>query len=218
MTRRVFLTLLLGLCLVIVLMTGIGYQYRRSIYRKYLRLRLDASTASGVLSPEQFQVIQAAYDVVAPKPAPSSAELLEFVTWRTSNVQGYYREYTAAVQLLESKARRRFAAGFAALSVESRDQLLRDILPRLTLLPLQEALPIREAEPPGLARKVRAAVEAVVYRSEARLKYFVLWDLLLFYWSSNPGWTAVGYGSYPGVPDHPRGYTVPPGMSPSEDG
>jgi Gluconate 2-dehydrogenase subunit 3 len=218
MTRRVFLNLLLGICLMVVLMTGIGYQYRRSIYRKYLRLRLDASTDRGVLSAEQFQVIQAVYDVVAPKPGPSSAELLDFVTWRTAHGDGYYREYTEAVQLLESNARKRFAAGFAALTFESRDQLLREILPRHTLLPLQETLPIQEAEPPGFARKVRIAAETVVYRAGARLKYFVLWDLLLFYWSSNAGWAAVGYRSYPGVPDHPRAYTVPPGMSPSEDG
>jgi hypothetical protein len=59
MTRRAFLTLLLALCLLVMLMTSIGYQNRRSIYRKYLWLRLDASTDKGLLSAEQFQFIKA---------------------------------------------------------------------------------------------------------------------------------------------------------------
>jgi hypothetical protein len=215
LTRRLFLQLLLGLCLFVVLATGVGYQYRRAIYRKYLRLRLDESAGRGMLSHEQFQIIQALFDVVAPQPAPSSAELRQFVAWRTSSVDGYYREYTEAATLLESAAHRHFGVGFAALDSESRDQLLRGILPARTLLPLQETLPIQEAEPPGLMQKIRIAFDTVVHRAEARFKYFVFWDLLLFYWSSSAGWAAVGYGSYPGVPAHPRGYTVPPGVSPS---
>jgi hypothetical protein len=54
MTRRVFLALILGLGLCVVLTTGLGYWYRRLIYRKYLRLRLDESAEAGMLSPEQF--------------------------------------------------------------------------------------------------------------------------------------------------------------------
>jgi hypothetical protein len=54
MIIRVFLTLLLGLGLLIVLTIGLGYQYRRMIYRKYLRLRLDESADEEMLSPEQF--------------------------------------------------------------------------------------------------------------------------------------------------------------------
>jgi Gluconate 2-dehydrogenase subunit 3 len=215
MTRRVFLILLLGLCLLFVVTAGLGHRYRRTIYRKYLRLRLDDSADEGTLSPEQFQVIHAVFAVIAPTPAPSQAELLDFVNWRTSSMEGCYPEYRAAVELLESHARRRFGANFTTLSLESRDQLLRDILPRHTLLPLQESLPIQEAEPPGFMRKVRTAFETLAYRAEARFKYFVLWDLLVFYWSSSAGWSAVGYHSYPGVPDHPRGYTVPPGTDPA---
>jgi Gluconate 2-dehydrogenase subunit 3 len=215
MTRRVFLALLLGLGLLVILTTGLGYQYRRMIYRKYLRLRLDESADEGMLSPEQFQVIQALFDVVAPQPAPSQAQLLEFVHWRTSTVEGYYPEYIAAVELLESYAQRRFGGNFARLSLEARDHLLREILPRHTLLPLQERLPIQQAEPPGFTGKVRTVFETLAYRAEARFKYFVFWDLLMFYWSSSAGWSAVGYDSYPGVPAHPRGYTVPPGTNPA---
>jgi hypothetical protein len=193
---------------------GLGYQYRRSIYRKYLRLRLDESTDKGVLSHEQFQVIQALFDVIAPTPAPSSEELLTFVTWRTSGLAGYYREYVEAVDLLDTRAHRRFGEGFATLHLSSRDTLLREILPRHTLLPLQELLPIREAEPPGFVHKLRTVFETVARRAEARFKYFVFWDLLMFCWSSSAGWSIVGYHSYPGVPDHPRGYTVPPGAAP----
>jgi hypothetical protein len=168
-----------------------------------------------MLSPDQFQVIQALFDVVAPKPAPSSDELRQFVNWRTSSVDGYYREYLEAVELLDSEARGHFGVGFARLDKHLHDQVLRDILPRYTLLPLQETLPIQEAEPPGFIHKVRVAFETVTHRAEARFKYFVFWDLLTFYWSSRPGWMAMGYHSYPGVPAHPRAYTVPPGEPPS---
>ena len=215
MTRRVFLALLLGLGLFVVLTTGLGYQYRRLIYRKYLRLRLDESADKGRLSPDQFQVIQALFDVIAPQPAPSQAQLLEFVQWRTSRVEGYYSEYMAAVELLESYAQRRFGGNYARLSLEARDHLLREILPRHTLLPLQERLPIQQAEPPGFTGKIRTLFETLAYRSEARLKYFVFWDLLMFYWSSSAGWSVVGYASYPGIPAHPRAYTVPPGTNPA---
>jgi hypothetical protein len=81
MSRRLFLKVCLALCLVVIIMLGVGYQYRRQIYRKYLQLRLDASANKGTLSPEQFQVIQAVFEVVAPKPAPSREALLAFVTW-----------------------------------------------------------------------------------------------------------------------------------------
>jgi hypothetical protein len=214
MRRRLFLKVCLGLCLVVILMLGVGYRYRRPIYRKYLQLRLDESTAKGTLSSEQFRVIQALFDVVAPKPAPSSEALLAFVTWRTTDVAGYYREYTEAVDLIESRSRARFSTGFVTLPLESQEKILHELLPRHTFLPLQEMLPIGESEPPGLLEKFQIAFQTVALRAEARFKYFVFWDLLRFYWTSSAGWAAVGYTSYPGAPDHPRGYTVPPGIAP----
>jgi hypothetical protein len=214
MPRRFFLKVCLGLCLVAIIMLGVGYQYRRPIYRKYLQLRLDESADKGVLSPEQFRVIQALFEVIAPKPAPSSEALLDFVTWRTTDVAGYYREYTAAVDLIESRSRARFSTSFVVLTLESREKILHDLLPRHTFLPLQETLPIGESEPSGLLQKFQIALQTVAFRAEARFKYFVFWDLLRFYWTSREGWAAVGYTSYPGAPDHPRGYTVPPGTAP----
>jgi hypothetical protein len=214
MSRRLFLKVCLALCLVVIIMLGVGYQYRRQIYRKYLQLRLDASANKGTLSPEQFQVIQAVFEVVAPKPAPSREALLAFVTWRTSDVDGYYREYTEAVDLIESRSRTHFSTSFVALALESKEKILHELLPRHTLLPLQETLPIGESEPPGLLQKLQVALQTVALRAEARFKYFVFWDLLRFYWTSGEGWAAVGYASYPGAPSHPRGYTVPPGTAP----
>jgi hypothetical protein len=83
------------------------------------------------------------FDVIASHPTPSPAQLLEFVQWQTSRMEGYYPEYIAAVELLESYAQRRFRGNYASLGLKARDQLLREILPRHTLLPLQERLPIQ---------------------------------------------------------------------------
>ena len=64
---------------------------------------------------------------------------------------------------------------------------------------------VHEAEP-GLAGKFRILRELFLFHAEARFKYFVFWDLLRFYWLSSAGWAAVGYTSYPGVPDPHRTY------------
>jgi hypothetical protein len=70
-----------------------------------------------MLSPDRFQVIQALFDVIAPQPAPSQAQLLEFVQWRTASREGYYPEYVAAVELLESYAQRRLGGSYVNLSL-----------------------------------------------------------------------------------------------------
>ena len=205
-SRRIFLKVLVGLSLLAMVVAGVGHQYRRQLYRRYLRLKLDASSEGGTLSKREFQVIQALFEVISPRPAPSPTELLEFINWRTLTTQGYYQEYTCAVELLEARSRTRFGASFATLSEEMRDGLLREIIPRHTLLPLQETLPAYEAEP-SLAGKFQILQELFFFRTEARFKYFVFWDLLRFYWLSSAGWAAVGYTSYPGVPDPQRTYT-----------
>jgi hypothetical protein len=146
--RRLFLQTLVGLGLFFSVATGLPYAYRRSLYRRYLQLRLDDHSAKGVLSQEELQVIQAVFEVVAPQPAPTEAELCAFINWRTSTAKGYCQEYTRAVQLLEYKAQRHFGVGFAMLSRESRERILQAMLPRHTFFPLQEALPIQALEPP----------------------------------------------------------------------
>jgi hypothetical protein len=205
-SRRMFLQVLVGFGLLAMVVAGVGHQYRRQLYRRYLRLKLDESFEGGTLSKKEFQVIQALFEVISARPAPSPKELLEFINWRTLTTQGYYQEYKRAVELLEARAHTRFGASFATLSEEMRDGLLREILPRHTLLPLQETLPADEAEP-SLAGKVQILRELFFFRTEARFKYFVFWDLLRFYWLSSAGWAAVSYTSYPGVPDPQRTYT-----------
>jgi hypothetical protein len=69
-SRRTLLKALIGLGLCMVLVSGVAHANRRALYRRYLQLSLDDSSAQGILSPEEFQVISAAYEVVSPKPAP----------------------------------------------------------------------------------------------------------------------------------------------------
>jgi hypothetical protein len=206
-SRRTFLKAFLGLGLFITVATGLGHGYRRPLYRRYLQLRLDESSDKGTLSQDEFQVIRALFEVVSPKPAPPAEEFLEFVNWRTSTAKGYYAEYRRAVEFLESKAYARFGVSFATLHEESREGILREVLPKHTFLPLQEALPIQEAEP-NLVGKIQVACELLFFKAGARFKYFIFWDLLRFYWLSSTGWATVGYGSYPGVPDPHRTYTA----------
>jgi hypothetical protein len=205
-SRRIFLKVFVGFGLCAMAVAGVGHQFRRQLYRRYLQLRLDESLKPGTLSEGEFQVIQALFEVISSRPPPSPGELLEFVNWRTSMTPGYYQEYKSAVELLEARSRTRFDAGFATLSEEMRDGLLREVLPWHTLLPLQETLPAHEAEP-SLVGKFRILQELFFYHTEARFKYFVFWDLLRFYWLSSAGWAAVGYTSYAGVPDPHRTYT-----------
>src|SRR5688572_10237372 len=129
-SRRTFWKALLGLGLFITVATGLAHGYRRPLYRRYLQLRLDESSEKGILSQDEFQVIRAAFEVVSPKPAPSTEELLEFVNWRTSTAKGYYSEYGRTVELLESKTHARFGVSFAALNEESREGILREVLPQ----------------------------------------------------------------------------------------
>jgi hypothetical protein len=208
MTRRHFLLIFLGAGLFITTVSGLAYQYRRYLYRRYLQLRLDESSPTGVLSPEEFRIITALFETIAPQPAPSTEELREFVNWRTSTIDGYYREYKSAAALLDSKAQACCGAGFAALTRPRRDDVLRGLLPRHTFLPLQEGLPFHETEP-SLIGKIRVAWELFLFNAAARFKYFVFWDLLSLYWLSGIGWAAVGYSSYPGTPDPQRTYTAP---------
>jgi hypothetical protein len=206
LSRRIFLKVLIGVGLFALVAAGVAHHYRRQLYRRYLQLRLDESFIPGILSAKEFQVIQALFEVISPRPAPTPGELLAFVNWRTSTTPGYYQEYKAAVDLLELRARRRFGASFTMLQEDMRDGLLREVVPHHTLLPLQESLPAHQAEP-GLAGKFHMLRELVLCHAEARFKYFVFWDLLRFYWLSSAGWAAVGYASYPGAPDPQRTYT-----------
>lgn len=211
-SRRSFLKALVGLCLFTTLVTGLGYRYRRSLYRKFLKLRLDESAGTGVLGEGDFQVIHAAFEVISPRPAPSVRELLEFVNWRTSTVPGYYREYRDAANLLQSTARRNFGRDFLLLDEHLKNKLLQGVIPLRTFLPIQEALPIQKAEPSGFLDKVQLALETLIFRAEARFKYFIFWDLLMFYWRSRQAWESLGYSSYPGVPDLPRAYEYAPAV------
>jgi len=212
-SRRKFLQILIGLGLFFTVAAGLSYKNRRSLYRRYFQLKLDESSEFGTLTQYQFQIIKAAFDVISPKPSPSTEELLEFVNWRTSTAKGYYQEYKRAADLLESKSQTRFGANFAQLEGRSREEILRAVLPRHTFLPLQEGLPAHETEP-NFIGKVRVALELLFFRAEARFKYFIFWDLLRFYWLSSAGWASVGYQSYPGVPDPKRTYTVALGSNP----
>jgi hypothetical protein len=206
-SRRRFLQVLLGLGVFFSIAAGLSYKNRRALYRRYFQLRLDESSGFGTLTQGQFEIIKAVFDVISPKPSPSTEELLEFVNWRTSTAKGYYQEYKRAADLLESKSQARFGASFATLEKNSGEEILRAVLPRHTFLPLQEALPAHETEP-GLVGKMRVAFELLFFRAEARFKYFIFWDLVRFYWLSSAGWASVGYQSYPGVPDPKRTYTV----------
>jgi hypothetical protein len=213
-TRRSFLTAVVGLGLFATIATGFAYGYRRPLYRRYLQLKLDEFSDKGTLSPDEFQTIRAAFEVVSPKPPPPAEEFFEFVNWRTSTTNGYYREYQRAVKLLESKTRARFEGTFATLNAHSREEILREVMPRHTFLPLQEGLPNQEIEP-SLVGKFRVIFELLFFNTGARFKYFIFWDLLRFYWLSSAGWAVVGYQSYPGVPDPHRTYTSAPRHAPT---
>jgi hypothetical protein len=205
-SRRRFLQVILGLGLFFSIAGGFSYQNRRALYRRYFQLKLDESSELGILNQEQFKIIEAIFEVISPKPSPSTTELLEFVNWRTSTAKGYYQEYRRAADLLQHKSQARFGTSFVRLQEKSREEILRAVLPQHIFLPLQEALPAHETEP-GLVGKMRVAFELLFFRAEARFKYFIFWDLLRFYWLSSAGWAVVGYQTYPGVPDPNRTYT-----------
>jgi hypothetical protein len=205
-SRRKFLQILIGFGLFFTVAGGLSYHNRRGLYRRYFQLRLDESPELGTLTQDQFQIIKAAFDVISPTPSPSTEELSEFVNWRTSTAKGYYQEYKRAADLLESKAQAQLGTNFAGLKQNSREEVLKTVLPRHTFLPLQESLPARETEP-DLVGKIRIVLELFFFRAEARFKYFIFWDLLRFYWLSSAGWASVGYQTYPGVPDPKRTYT-----------
>ncbi len=210
-SRRFVLRVLTGLGLFLVLATGLGYQHRRRLYREYVALRLDITSPTGTLGEQEFATIAALFDVVAATRPQGHESLRTFVDWRTGSIPGYYREYRSAAGLLDADAQDRFGTHFALLDRGVRDEILRGALPRHPLLPLQAALPPERAEPPGFLEKLRVAIDTVVFHDRARLKYFVFWDLLSFYWTSAPAWRLLGYRTYPGVPDTQNGYTSPPG-------
>jgi hypothetical protein len=203
--RRTFLRAFLGFGLVLVLVSGVGYRYRQSLLRRYLRLRLDESSDAGELSEQELQVIKALFEVISPKPAPPTETLVEFVNLRTSSAKGFYREYRDAAAMLESAAGERFGRNFASLGTESRERILGKILARRSSVPVAS-----EAEPPTLLQTIEVIFQILFFRPESRFKEFVFLDLLRFYWSSSAGWAAVGYNSHPGVPSAFRAYTLPP--------
>jgi len=145
--------------------------------------------------------LTAASLVVSPKPVHSIDELREFVNWRTSTVEPYWREYKDAAALLDSRAVSQFGRGFAALETKSKERILEEILKGV----LQRRTTF-----------LGKTIDRVTRRSERRFEYFVVRDLIMFYWSAGAGWASVGYSLYPGVPGPPRAYTSAPGSAARE--
>jgi hypothetical protein len=203
--RRTFLRLLVGLSLIVILVTGLGYRYRQVLLRRYSQLRLDESSGSGTLSKDEFEVIRAVCEVISPKPSPPTEELREFVNLRTANAKGCYREYQDAAALLESLARRQFDRGFAVLEEQSKQEILRKVLLQRSSLTLTQ-----ETEELSFTQRIELAFQVFFFHAETRFQELVFLDLLRFYWTSSAGWAAVGYQSYPGVPKPPRAYTLAP--------
>jgi hypothetical protein len=149
-------------------------------------------------------VLRAVFEVLAPKPAPSADNLLEFINLRTTSVKGYYREYKDGAGLLNSRARKRFGSTYVSLDDKSRESILKEILERQ--MSFAQAL--------SFTQKMRLTFQLLFTRPEMRFQAFVFLDLLEFYWLSSTGWAVVGYSSYPGIPKDPRAYTVAPDQKP----
>ena len=178
-TRRRLLALLSALVLAVAAML---VRWRHpplwELARRHLAPRLDETSPTGTLTPDERQTVVAFGEILVRGKALSPIEreyLIEHLDDRTRGGPGYLELYRAAAALLDRIAGQPFAtldAGRRAALMVSHRLVDYDIRTREYLWPFR--------------------------RQELALRTLVVPDLIEGYYRSAAGWAVVGYATFPG--------------------
>lgn len=177
---------------------------RRTIYdlrdnkalRRRLGMEIDPATGTGTLEDAQLAALEALGDVVFPGDYASGDELSRraraFARKRTQQISqsrpGFYRQFVAGVDLLDSEARARDARRFAELDLAARRTLLGEILDPI----------VRGGDRPRRMNLQHLLTARQRWRVRNLWRYVVR-RMLAEFWSSPLGWKRLGYPTVPGT-------------------
>lgn len=171
----------------------------RSLSRR-LRAWLEPAAARGVpagpLSDAEHRTVHALFETLTGDDRYSPALLRRHVERRTAEDGGYPQECRAGLALLGRAMRREsLAGGFADLTLEQRDRVLRRIL---RSYPHEEKNARWRRRPRLTAENLDLLAGGLCRRAERRFRVFVVRDLLEHYYTGPSGWAVVGYREFPG--------------------
>ena len=167
--------------------------------RRWLALDLDPRSGVGTLKDHELTALVALGEVLMPSRfiGRSDAQAITRETARelAADVPGQRLELTRGVELLDRRSDSRHGRPFAALSIEERGALVEEIL-----APMVRSGAIRQALDYVLGNG----------REVWRFYRFVARALMVGFYSSELGWSLVGYPLRPGACPGLADYQSPP--------